>query len=52
MKSFWSVLLTEYSGDEIKNNEMGRACGTCLEEERCVQGYGVEISGKEDTLKT
>jgi len=36
----------------MKNNEMGRACGKCGGEERCVHGCGVETSGKEDTWKT
>jgi hypothetical protein len=35
------------SGEEMKYNEMGRACGTCGGEERCVQGSGVETRGKE-----
>jgi len=36
---------------KLRIYEMGRACGVCLEEERCIQGYGVETSGKEDTWK-
>ena len=38
-----SALLTKYySGDQIKNNEMGGACGTYGREERCIQGSGGE----------
>jgi hypothetical protein len=29
-----------YSGDQIKKNEMGRACGTYGRQERCIQGFG------------
>ena len=37
-----SVLLTKcFSGDQIKKNEIGRACGM-FEEERCIQGFGGE----------
>jgi hypothetical protein len=31
-----------YSGDQIKKNEMGGACNTCLKEERCIYGFGGE----------
>jgi hypothetical protein len=35
-----SVLLTKYfSGDQIKRNEIGRACGM-FGEVRCIQGFG------------
>ena len=30
-----------YSGDEPKENEMGRACGMCGGVEKCVQGFVV-----------
>jgi hypothetical protein len=40
-----------YSGDQIKNNEMGRACGRYRGEERCIQGFGGETSGKATTWK-
>ena len=29
-----------HSGDQIKKNEMGEACGTYGEEKNCVQGFG------------
>jgi len=29
-----------YSGDQMKENEIGEACGTCGSEEECVQGFG------------
>jgi hypothetical protein len=37
-----TVILTKYSGDQIKKNEMGWACGMCtyLRKERCIQGFG------------
>jgi hypothetical protein len=37
---------------QIKTNEMGRLCGTCGVEERCIQGFGGETWGKETALKT
>ena len=57
------VLLTEYySGDKIKKNQMGGACGMCGEQERCIQGFGGETLGEgpigrprhrgEDNIKT
>jgi hypothetical protein len=36
------VLIIYYSGDQIKKNEMDRACGTYGEEERCTKGFGGE----------
>jgi hypothetical protein len=45
--SFLSVLLTKYSRDQIKKNEMGGACGTYGRQERCVQAFGGDILGKE-----
>ena len=33
------VLLTKYSGDEIKKNEMGGLYGTYVGEKRCIQGF-------------
>jgi len=47
----WSVL-TKYVGDQIKKNEMGGACSTYGEEERCIQDLGGETWGKETTWKT
>jgi hypothetical protein len=39
----WTVLLTKYySGDQVKKNEMGRACSTYGGKERCIQDFGVE----------
>jgi hypothetical protein len=31
-----------YSGDQIKKNEVGRACSTYGGEERCIQDFGGE----------
>jgi len=40
-------LLTKYySGDQIKKNEMGWACGTNGGEERCIQGLVGRSDGK------
>jgi len=36
-----------YSGDQIKKNEIGGACGTCGGKERCIQGFGRKTGGKE-----
>ena len=48
-----SALLTNYySGDQIKNCEMGGTCGTYGLEEKCIQGFGGETWGKETTWKT
>jgi hypothetical protein len=53
MYSSWFVLLTGYySGDQIKNNEMGGACSSCLGEERRMQVLSEEIYKKEATWKT
>jgi hypothetical protein len=32
--------------EQIKNNEMGRACGTCGRQDRCVQGLVERSEGK------
>ena len=37
------------SGDEIEINEMGGTCSGYGGEERCIQGFGVEICRKETT---
>jgi len=31
-----------YTGDQIKKNEMGRACGTYGRQERCIYDFGGE----------
>jgi hypothetical protein len=37
------VPLTKYnSGDQIKNNQIGRACSMCGGKEMCIQGFGGE----------
>ena len=47
------VLITKfYLGDQIKKNEMDVACSMCGGEERCFQGFGGEMSGKETTWMT
>jgi len=46
-RALWSVLFTKYhSGDQIKKNEMGRACGTCERQGMGVQGFGGRTRGK------
>jgi len=40
------------SGDQIEKNEMGGACSAYGGEERCVQDFGGETRGKENTWKT
>jgi hypothetical protein len=38
-----SLLLTKYhSGDQVKQTEMGRTCGTYGGEKRCIQGFSGE----------
>jgi hypothetical protein len=34
------ICTPHYSGDEIKKNEMGGACGMRGGEERCIEGFG------------
>jgi len=44
------VLLTQYfSSDQFEKNDMGGACSTCEEEERCTEGFGEEAWSKETT---
>jgi hypothetical protein len=47
------LLLTQYcAGDKIKKNEMDGACSAYEGGERCVQGFGGKIRGKETTGET
>ena len=46
------TLAQYYSDDQIKNREIGRACGTYGEQYRCIQGFGEVTLGKTNTLKT
>ena len=41
-----------HSGDQVQKSEMGRAYSTCVRHERCIQGFGGEICGKEAMCKT
>lgn len=37
----WFVILKKcYSGYQIKESEIGKACGSYGDEEECVQGFG------------
>ena len=47
-----SVPLAKYSGDQIQKNEMGGSCSTYRGEKRCIQDFGGETFGKEDTWNT
>ena len=38
-----SILTTYYLGDQIKKNEMGRACGTYGRQKRFVEGFWGEM---------
>jgi hypothetical protein len=42
-ETLWSLLLTKYSGDHIKQNEMCRACSMYGEQQqKCIQAFGGE----------
>ena len=46
------VRLTKYySGHQIKITQLGKTCSMYGGEERCIQGFGGEIWGKETTWK-
>ena len=38
----YDVYCSPNSGDKIKSNEMGRACGTYGRQEKCIQGFDWE----------
>jgi hypothetical protein len=42
-KNLSAFLTKYYSHDQIKKNEMGRACSTYGGKERCIQGLGGKI---------
>ena len=43
IRSLFIVFLSKYnSGDQIKEDEMGGACGTYGGDEKCIQGFGEE----------
>ena len=46
------LLVVDFSGDKIENNEVGEACSTCGGGEWRVQGFGGETWGKEPTRET
>jgi len=39
-------------GDQIENNEKGRACSMYGREKRCIKGCGGEAWGEDPTWKT
>jgi hypothetical protein len=50
---FGRYLLTRYHlGDQVKKTEMGRTCGTCGGEKKCIQGFSGKTGEKETTWKT
>jgi hypothetical protein len=49
MTSFMICTTKYFRGDRMKKNEMGGACRMYGGEERCIQGFGTEICGKETT---
>jgi len=40
-----------YTGDKIKEDEMGWACGSHAGNENCVQNFGGEIESRKTTWK-
>jgi hypothetical protein len=51
-KRFYFLFFTSSRGDQIKNNDMDKACGTYGRQARCIQSFGKVTSGKEATWKT
>jgi hypothetical protein len=47
-----STLHYKFLGDQIKENEKCGACGTCGENEKCVQGFGGKKPKGRTTWKT
>jgi hypothetical protein len=45
------VLTKCCSGDQIRKNEMGGACGTNEEKGKCIQSFGGDTWGKETAWK-
>ena len=46
------MITGHFSGDQIENNEMGRACSTYGGEERLIHGLGGETRSKGTTWET
>jgi len=51
MRSSSFVLLTKYSGDQIKKDTMGGSCGTYGGLERCIQCFGRKMWVERDHLE-
>jgi hypothetical protein len=52
MRSFMTCILRKYNyNDQIKEDEMGRACTTHGGEQECIQGFGEKARRKETTRK-
>jgi hypothetical protein len=41
-RNYMAILTKYYSGYETKKNRMGGTCGTYVEQERCLLGFGRE----------
>jgi hypothetical protein len=53
MRSFITCTLRKYNrSDQVKEDEMGRACNTDGGEEEFMQGFGGKERRKESTKKT
>jgi hypothetical protein len=46
------VLAKCYSGEKMKENNMGETCGTKGADEKCIQAYGGEALRKQTPWKT
>jgi hypothetical protein len=46
------IPLTKYSADQIKNKKTGGVCSTYGGEKKCIQDFGGETRGKDNTWKT
>jgi hypothetical protein len=50
--SYFVVIPKYYQADQIKENEVGRTCGTYGRGEESGQGFGGKARGKETAWKT
>lgn len=51
-KRLYFLFSTSSRGDQIKNNDMYKACGTYGRQARCIKSFDMDTSGKEVTWKT
>jgi hypothetical protein len=45
-RKFMAIVTKYYSGYGTKKNKMGGTCGTYVEQEWCIQGFGRETENK------